>query len=79
MPSVATAGLNCTAVDSASTTIPGYAQIVTSPEPNHTLSVKKLISVIGSSYDVNLLSQARKHHRQIIKPNWIHFSARTLA
>ena len=79
MLSVAPAGHNCTAVASASTTIPGCVQIVTSPEPNHTVSGRKPISVTGSSYDVNLLSQARKHHRQIIKPNWTHFSARTLA
>ena len=79
MLSAAIAERSCTAVASASTTIPGCEQIVTSPEPNHTLSGKKRISVTGSSYDVNLLSLAGKHHRQIIKSNWIHFSARTLA
>jgi len=63
MPSVGSAGHNCTAADSASTLTPGYAQIATSPEPNHTVSGRKPISVTGSSYDVNLLSQARKHHR----------------
>ena len=79
MPSVAPAGYNCTAADSVSTSILNYAQTVMNREPNHTVSGRKPISVTGSSYDVNLLSQARKHHRQIIKPNWMHFSVRTLA
>ena len=79
MPSVGSVGHNCTAVDNVNTLTPDYALIATNPEPNHTVSGRKPISVTGLSYDVNLLSQARKHHRQIVKPNCIHFSAWMLA
>ena len=79
MQNVVSVGHSYIVVASASTLTPGYALIVTNPELNHTVIVRKPIFVTGSSYDVNLLSQVRKHHRQIIRPTWMHFSGRTLA
>ncbi len=63
MPSVGSVGHNCTVADSVSTSILNCGQIATNPEPNHTVSVRKPIFATGSSYDINLLSEARKHYR----------------
>tara|TARA_Y100000588_G_scaffold372088_1_gene444218 strand:+ start:445 stop:615 length:171 start_codon:yes stop_codon:yes gene_type:complete len=54
MPSVGTAGYNCTVADSVSTSILNCEQIAMNPEPNHTASVRKQIFVTGSSYNMNL-------------------------
>ena len=69
MLSAAPAGHNCTAADSASTSILGYAQIAMNRGPNPIVSGRKPISVTGSSYGVNLVNRMRQHGRQITKPN----------